>query len=270
MFDKVNLSAGVFHFKWGADSDWRLGKEDSVSTARTQLHHAVSGRPDADSFHRELIRYFSIFISQVNAWDSSAASHIFSSKRSLLWITSLCSSLKVISGVQVVETPVIMHSFCIARCPYAHLLVCCFFSVCWDCPRFYTNYVQNQLLCLHHCEGEFGFVFLLCLIYASGLVCFAPWKCLLQLGYLFRFNFPHLASIHHKADGYQHKSFLNLLLIQLCAGASLVWFEIWLCCVLPVGAGELVCHSAFPGSLLAGLHKYYGYVDFCFSIASWT
>lgn len=127
MFDKVHLSAGVFHFKWGADSDWRLGKEDSVSTARTQLHHAVSGRPDADSFHRELIRYFSIFISQVNAWDSSAASHIFCSKRSLLWTTSLCSSLKVISGIQVVETRVILHSFCIARCPYAHLLVCAVF-----------------------------------------------------------------------------------------------------------------------------------------------
>lgn len=149
MFDKVNLSAGVFHFKWGADSDWRLGKEDSVSTAWTQLHHAVSGRPDADSFHRELIRYFSIFISQVNAWDSSAASHIFCSKRSLLWITSLCSSLKVISGVQVVETPVIMHSFCIARCPYAQLLVCCFF-LCAEILPVFTQimYKTNCCVCI--------------------------------------------------------------------------------------------------------------------------
>lgn len=56
MSDRDKLSAGVFHFKWGADSDWRLRKEDCVGTARTQLHHAVSGRPDADSFHRELIR----------------------------------------------------------------------------------------------------------------------------------------------------------------------------------------------------------------------
>lgn len=145
-----------------------------------------------------------------------------------------------------------------------------FCFVCWDCPRFYTNDVQNHFLCLRHCEGEYGFVFLLCLIYASGLVYLAPWKCLLQLGYLFRFHFPTWQSIHHRADGYQRKSFLNLLLIQLCAGASLVWFEIWLCCVLPVGAGELVCHSAFPGSVLAGLHKYYGYVDFCFSNFIWS
>lgn len=56
MSDRVELPAGVFHFKWGADSDWRLGKEDRVGTARAQLHHAVSGRPDADSFHRELFR----------------------------------------------------------------------------------------------------------------------------------------------------------------------------------------------------------------------
>lgn len=79
-------------------------------------------------------------------------------------------------------------------------------------------------------------------------------------------SFPHLASVQYRADGYQHKSFLNLLLIQLCAGAALLWFEIWLGCVFPVGAGELVCHSAFSGSVLAGLHKYYSYMDFFASV----
>lgn len=98
------------------------------------------------------------------------------------------------------------------------------------------------------------------------LVC--PLKLSVQLEYLFRFNFPTWHQFRWVADGYQHKSFLNLLLIQLCAGASLVWLEIWLCCVLPVGAGELVCHSAFPGSVLAGLHKYYKLMDFCFGITS--
>lgn len=37
-------------------------------------------------------------------------------------------------------------------------------------------------------------------------------------------SFAHLASVQYRADGYQHKSFLNLLLIQLCAGAALLWF----------------------------------------------
>lgn len=76
-----------------------------------------------------------------------------------------------------------------------------------------------------------------------------PVKVSLQCGYLFRYNFPILASIQGRAGRYQHKSFLNLLLIRLCAGALLVWFEICLCCVLSVGAGELVCYSAYPGSV---------------------
>lgn len=148
MFDKVNLSAGVFHFKWGADSDWRLGKEDSVSAARTQLHHAVSGRPDADSFHRELIRYFSIFISQVNAWDSSAASHVFCSKRSLLWITSLCSSLKVISrgsgGGNSSHSAFFLYSS-LSSCTFACL---CRFFLCAEIVPVFTQIMYKTNFCV--------------------------------------------------------------------------------------------------------------------------
>lgn len=95
-------------------------------------------------------------------------------------------------------------------------------------------------------RGYWDLCLFICPIYASGLV---PVKVSLQCGYLFGYNFPILASIQRRAGRYQHKSFLNLLLIRLCAGALLVWFEICLCCVLSASAGELVFYSAYPGSV---------------------
>lgn len=137
-----------------------------------------------------------------------------------------------------------------------------FFSVCCEIVHILcTRDVRNRHLSLRHCRVISNACLITCLIYTSGLVYLGPWKCLYSLGFCLGVIFSLCI------NSTQSRSVSTQIIVEFSVDVALGRCSFGLVWNLPVlcflcgcwWAGVSLCLSR--QCVLAGLHKYYSYMD---------